>query len=57
MVKGDYLVLADDTGLEIAALGGEPGIKVRRWADGVHKMSDEEIIQHCLQRMQGISDR
>ncbi len=48
------LVLADDTGLEIDALGGAPGIRVRRWRDGVTKMTDGEIIQYCLELMTGI---
>lgn len=48
----DHLVIADDTGIEIDALNGEPGIKVRRWKG--YKMEDEEIITHCLSRMAGI---
>ncbi|HBC45278.1 TPA: hypothetical protein DCZ81_03870 [Candidatus Collierbacteria bacterium] len=50
----DRLVLADDTGLEIDALNGEPGIRVRRWRDGETRMEDEEIIQYCLGLMAGI---
>ncbi len=48
-----YVVLGDDTGLEIDALGGEPGIHVRRW-DGSARMTDEAIIDYCLERMRGI---
>ena len=48
------IIMADDTGLEIDALGGEPGVKVRRWKDGVTPMSDEEIVAYCLERMQAI---
>lgn len=48
------IVIADDTGVEIDALGGEPGIKVRRWKG--YKMEDEEIISHCLTRMEGIKE-
>lgn len=51
---GGRLILADDTGLEIDALDKEPGIHVRRWKDGKTKMSDEEIIEYCLQKMEGI---
>lgn len=47
-------VLADDTGLEIEALRGEPGIHVRRWRDGETRMSDEAIIEYCLERMKDI---
>jgi XTP/dITP diphosphohydrolase len=48
------VVMADDTGIEIDALGGEPGIHVRRWQDQQTPMSDEAIIDYCLQRMYGI---
>jgi inosine/xanthosine triphosphate pyrophosphatase family protein len=51
------VVVADDTSLEIEALGGEPGIKVRRWKDGVTSMTDEGIIEHCIARMQGQINR
>ncbi len=36
--------VADDGGLEIAALGGAPGIKSRRWLG--YKGTDEELIAH-----------
>jgi XTP/dITP diphosphohydrolase len=48
------VVLADDTGVEIDALHGEPGIHVRRWRDGATPMSDQAIIDYCMARMQGI---
>ena len=50
------IVMADDTGLEIDALGGEPGIRVRRWKDGETEMTDEEIIAYCLERMKDIPE-
>ncbi len=50
----DTLILSDDTGLEIDALNGEPGIHVRRWRDGENAMTDEELIDYCLERMKGI---
>jgi len=50
----EIVIMADDTGLEIDALGGEPGIKPRRWRDGVTEMSEEEIVNYCLERMQRI---
>jgi XTP/dITP diphosphohydrolase len=53
-VAGERYVLSDDTGLEIDALGGEPNIHVRRWKDGKTKMSDQEIIDYCLERMKNI---
>ena len=47
------IVFSDDTGLEIDALDGEPGIFVRRWKDGKTKMTDEEVIQYTLERLDG----
>ena len=49
---GAYVVVGDDTGIEIDALGGEPGIHSRRWTG--ERMTDEAIITTCLQRMEGI---
>lgn len=48
----DSVVIGDDTGVEIDSLGGEPGIRVRRWAG--YKMSDQEIIDFCLKRMENV---
>lgn len=45
----DVIVLGDDTGVEIDALGGEPGIHVRRWIG--RRMTDQEILDTCLARM------
>jgi XTP/dITP diphosphohydrolase len=50
----DMVVMADDTGVEIDALHGEPGIHVRRWRDRTAAMSDHAIIDYCMQQMQGI---
>ncbi|WP_162909461.1 non-canonical purine NTP pyrophosphatase [Aggregatilinea lenta] len=47
--RTDLVVMADDTGLEIDALGGEPGIHVRRWAG--YLMTDQEIIDLCLAKL------
>ena len=52
LVDRKNIVFADDTGLEIDALGGEPGITVRRWKG--YKMSDEEIISYTLERLKDI---
>lgn len=49
-----YVVFADDTGLFIDALGGEPGRHVRRWKNGKTKMSDREIIAYCLEQLTGV---
>jgi XTP/dITP diphosphohydrolase len=48
------VVMADDTGVEIDALHGEPGIHVRRWRDRRAPMSDQAIIAYCMERLQGI---
>jgi XTP/dITP diphosphohydrolase len=48
----EMIVLADDSGIAIDALGGEPGVYSRRWAG--YEMTDEEIIEYCLDKMGGI---
>jgi XTP/dITP diphosphohydrolase len=44
--------LADDSGLEVDALGGEPGVLSARYAGP--GASDEERIERVLQRLEGI---
>jgi len=46
----DRWMLADDSGIEFAALGGEPGIHTARWADGRH-------VSKTLAALQGATDR
>ncbi len=46
------IVIGDDTGIEIDALSGAPGIKVRRWKG--YEMEDEEIITHCLDLLKDV---
>lgn len=49
-LKGNkFLVISDDTGLEIDGLGGQPGIRVRRWKG--YRMTDQEINDHALSEM------
>jgi XTP/dITP diphosphohydrolase len=43
-------VLGDDGGLEITALGGEPGVNSHRWLNG-KEATDEELINYTLNRM------
>jgi len=43
------IILADDTGLEIDALDGEPGIHIRRWIGRL--MTDEELLSYTLERL------
>jgi XTP/dITP diphosphohydrolase len=54
--KSGVLTLADDSGIEVFALKGELGLKTRRWGVG-ESASDEEWVEHFLQRMKGVDDR
>ncbi len=46
--------LADDSGLEVDALGGLPGVRTRRFA-GEHATDDENNL-HLLTRLAGVPD-
>ena len=48
-------VFADDTGLEIRALGGAPGVRTARWAG--EDCNDASNRQKALQELSGITDR
>jgi XTP/dITP diphosphohydrolase len=45
--------LADDGGLTIDALNGEPGVRSKRWIDG-RDSSDDELIAYTLERLRGL---
>lgn len=44
--------IADDGGLEIDALGGQPGVHSRRWFG--YRMTDREVIRSILTKMKGV---
>ena len=48
--------VADDSGLCVDALGGEPGIYSARYGLG-HAAADEERYRYLLQKMEGVEDR
>jgi XTP/dITP diphosphohydrolase len=50
----NMIVMADDTGVEIDALHGEPGIHVRRWKDHHTPLSDQAVIDYCIERLRGV---
>lgn len=45
--------VADDSGLAIDALNGEPGIKTRRWPG--YEATDDELINYCLEKLKNLS--
>ena len=44
--------LADDSGLEIDYLNGEPGVNSRYWPG--HRATDQELIDLALQKLKGV---
>ena len=46
----DRWMLADDSGIEVAALGGAPGVQTARWAEGRH-------VEKLLAALEGKDDR
>lgn len=44
--------MADDSGLEVDALGGAPGPLSKRFAG--EGASDQQLVQHLLERLQGV---
>jgi XTP/dITP diphosphohydrolase len=43
-------MVADDSGLEVAALGERPGVQTARWAEGRH-------VEKILDALEGVGDR
>lgn len=52
-VGGEYICMADDSGLEIDYLSGFPGVKTARWMQG----TDEEKNREIIKKMENASDR
>ena len=50
-----HAVIADDTGLEVDALGGEPGVYSARFAGP--EATYEDNVEKLLRVMEGIADR
>lgn len=50
--KSQLLTLADDSGLEVDALGGQPGVLSARYAG--ETASDSERISYLLSRLKGV---
>jgi XTP/dITP diphosphohydrolase len=46
--------LADDGGLEIDALGGEPGVRSHRWLNSGADDSDEALVGEVIRRMKEV---
>ena len=51
--KSQLLTLADDSGLEVDALGGQPGVLSSRYAG--ENASDSERINYLLSKLDGVS--
>ena len=51
----NLIIIADDSGMEIEALNGEPGVFTRRWNG--HEMSDQEIVDYCLKKLENKTNR
>lgn len=48
---------ADDSGLMVEALGGEPGVYSARYAPGGHEASDREKYEYLLTKLDGVEHR
>lgn len=51
------ITVADDSGLMVDALNGEPGVYSARYAPGGHDVSDKEKYMYLLSKLIGVEDR
>ena len=51
------MTVADDSGLMVDALGGEPGVYSARYAPGGHDATDKERYEYLLKKLDGVTDR
>lgn len=51
------IAVADDSGLMVDALGGEPGVYSARYAPGGHDATDKEKYMYLLSKLEGVTDR
>jgi XTP/dITP diphosphohydrolase len=53
--RAGIATLADDGGLEIDALGGEPGVRSHRWLGSGRDDSDRALVDEVIRRMKGVA--
>lgn len=51
------ITVADDSGLMVEALNGEPGVYSARYAPGGHEATDKEKYEYLLSKMSGMENR
>ena len=52
--KSGLPTIADDGGLEIDALNGEPGVKSHRWIHNDREDDDEELIAYTIKKLKDV---
>ena len=52
--RAHIATLADDGGLEIDALGGEPGVRSHRWLNSGRDDSDQALVNEVMRRMKDV---
>jgi len=57
LIPIDDILVTEDTGIEIDALDGRPGVYSRRWEAGGEEMSDEQVLRKVIDEMKGKKDR